>query len=129
MSEYRKKYGWNFPVAIDYQTGKIKMADLKEDIKQSIFILLGTTQGERFIHGSYGCNLPQFIFEPITYELIRKIQQEVATAIMKWEKRIGDTEVDILNDISEDSRIVIHIKYTVLGTNEADQIYYTYGLN
>lgn len=128
MVEYKNR-GWNFPIDVDYQTGNIKMTDLKDDIRQSIFILLSTLPGERLVHKDYGCNLSQFMFEPITYELIRKIHKEVLTAIMKWEKRIQNIEIDILNDVNVETAIVISIKYIIPKIGDVDHIYYTYNLN
>lgn len=128
MYEGMKKAGWNFPVTLDYQTGKIKTTDLKSDIRQSLLILLSTTPGERLIHGDYGCNLSQFMFEPITYELLRKIRYEVLSAVARWEKRISNVDVDILNDANEDSRIVIGIKYMIHPFFEIDEVYYAYEL-
>ena len=123
-----KSYGWNFPVGIDYHTGTICMTDLKSDIRQSLLILLSTTPGERLIHGDYGCNLRQFMFEPITYELIQKIRWMVTNAVSKWEKRISHVEIDILNDAEEESRIVIHIRYSIPSLKQVDAVYYGYSL-
>ncbi len=129
MNQDQKRWGWNFPVGIDYQTGNIEMTDLKKDIRQSILILLSTNPGERLIHGNYGCNLSQFMFEPITYDLLRRIRWEVTTAINRWEKRISQLEIDILNDVAVDSRIVISIKYTIASLQDRDQLYYSYDLS
>lgn len=113
---------------IDKKTGKIKTTDVKEDIRQSILILLSTSPGERLLHGDYGCNLRKFMFEPISFELIKAIQAEVLAAITKWEKRIYHTEVNILSDVEEETRLVISIRYIIPMIQDVDYINYIYDL-
>lgn len=120
--------GWAFPVGVDPHTGKIEMTEQKEDIRQSIRILLSTTRGERLLHPDYGCNLTQFMFEPLNYELVQRIKQEVYTSITKWERRIQNLEINLFQDTAEESRIVIGISYTISGLQEKDEIYYAYDL-
>lgn len=126
--EKRISSGWSFPVGIDSRTGKIKTTDLKEDIRQSILILLHTIPGERLLHKDYGCNLVQFMFEPITYELLKAIREEVLGSILKWEKRVQNVQVDILNDTQEESNIVIHIRYIIPQIMGVDNLNYSYHL-
>ena len=120
--------GWAFPVGVNPHTGKIEMTEPKEDIRQSIRILLSTTRGERLLHPDYGCNLTQFMFEPLNYELVQRIKQEVYTSITKWERRIQNLEINLFQDTAEESRIVIGISYTISQLQEQDEIYYAYDL-
>lgn len=124
----RDTKGWAFPVGVNPHTGKIEMTEPKEDIRQSIRILLSTTRGERLLHPDYGCNLTQFMFEPLNYELVQRIKQEVYTSITKWERRIQNLEINLFQDTAEESRIVIGISYTISQLQEQDEIYYAYDL-
>lgn len=120
--------GWNFPVMVDSKNGKIQTTDLKKDIAQSIQILLSTMPGERLFHREYGCNLQRFMFEPVTYELVKAVRQEVLAAILKWEKRVYDVEVNILHDVEDDSKLVIAISYIIPQIKEVDRMHYVYHL-
>ena len=120
--------GWNFPVMVDSKTGKIKVTDIKSDIRQSIMILLSTVPGERLLHSDYGCNLHRFMFEPITYELVKAIREEVLRSIIKWEKRVYNVDVSVLHDVEDDSRLVITISYIIPEIREADSINYVFSL-
>ena len=124
----RDAKGWAFPVGVNPHTGKTEMTEPKEDIRQSIRILLSTTRGERLLHPDYGCNLTQFMFEPLNYELVQRIKQEVYTSITKWERRIQNLEINLFQDTAEESRIVIGISYTISQLQEQDEIYYAYDL-
>lgn len=120
--------GWNFPVEVDPISGKIKTTDIKEDIKQSILILLGTSPGERLFHKGYGCNLKRFLFEPVTFELIRGIRDEILQTVTYWEKRITAVEVDIENSVDDDSVLVFIINYRIKQTMERDSAVFTYDI-
>ena len=120
--------GWNFPVMVDTRTGKIKVTDIKSDIRQSIMILLSTVPGERLLHSDYGCNLHRFMFEPITYELVKAIREEVLRSIIKWEKRVYNVDVSVLHDVEDDSRLVITLSYIIPEIREADNINYVFSL-
>ena len=121
--------GWAFPISIDEKTGKIKTTTLQEDIKQSVIILLNTVRGERLKHSSYGSQLTRFVFEPISYGLVREIEEEVYETLQYWEKRIEDINIEIFHDKENDTELSIHISYTIAKTQERDVIHYEYSLS
>ncbi len=121
--------GWAFPIGIDEKTGKIKTTSLEEDIKQSVKILLNTVRGERLKHSNYGSQLTRFVFEPISYHLVREIEEEVYNTLRYWEKRIEDIDIEILHKTSNDSELLIHISYMIVETKIRDDINYAYSLS
>lgn len=118
--------GWNYPIRINEKTGHIQKTELKEDIRQSILILLSTTPGERVFHPNFGCNLQKFAFEPITYEFLRRVQEEVYRAIRRFEKRIYNLEVVVERVGEEGNSLVFVIQYDIINLAEKDQIAYAY---
>ena len=58
--------GWRFPVAINL-TGGIASSALEENIRESIFIVLGTAPGERVMRPDFGCRIHDLMFEPNNY--------------------------------------------------------------
>ena len=121
--------GWRFPIGIDEKTGKIKTTSLEEDIKQSVKILLNTVRGERLKHSNYGSQLTRFVFEPVSYSLVREIEEEVYETLHYWEKRIEDIDIEILNEKSNDAQLLIQISYTIIETGTRDDINYEYSLS
>ena len=121
--------GWAFPIGIDEKTGKIKTTSLEEDIKQSVKILLNTVRGERLKHSNYGSQLTRFVFEPISYHLVREIEEEVYETLSYWEKRIEDINIEILHKKSNESELLMQISYTIIETGTRDDINYEYSLS
>lgn len=129
MEEKKKTGGWNFPVRLNPKTGAIEMTEnLEADIRQSILILLNTRKGERMFHQHYGTNLHQFLFEPIRYTLIKNIKEEVQKSIRQWEDRVHHVSVDIFHSEKEDTKLMIHIAYTIRETEEREEWNYLYSL-
>ena len=120
--------GWAFPIGVDSKTGKIKTTNLSEDIKQSIIILLNTVRGERLMHSSYGTDLNRFVFEPISYGLIKEIKEEINSSLDYWEKRIKNIEVNVFNDVEEETQLLINISYDIKETGEREEIDFKYNL-
>ncbi len=128
MERDKETLGWYFPLQVNPQTGSIQTTDLKTDIRQSLLILLSTRKGERLGHKNYGCNLDRFMFEPITYSLIKEVKEEVKRAIKTWEKRVTNVEVKVLNAKEDETMLVINISYVIIDTEELDQFNHIYHL-
>jgi len=74
--------GWGFPPEFNELTLSVNMVSEEEDIRQSLFILLSTTPGERPLNPAYGCDLQSLVFEKISesipnkfYSLTKNIKQ------------------------------------------------------
>jgi uncharacterized protein len=69
--------GWAFPPEFDRNAGAVQMVSGEEDINQSLNILLSTSLGERVMQARYGCNLHDFVFEPLNSSVIGYIRDLV----------------------------------------------------
>ncbi len=119
---------WSFPIEVDPKTGKIKTSSKTTEIRQSILLLLKTIRGERELQPLYGSKLNQFAFEPVSYELIREITEEVIRTISYWEKRVEAVDVQILEQDQENSKLLFQISYQVKETKEREILEYSYRL-
>lgn len=123
MNEF-KKMGWSFPIGVDPKTGKIKINDLKDDIKLSIIMILKTVKGERLVHNDYGSGLNRFMFEPINYDLVKSVREEALTSILRWEHRIYAIDVNVFNDGEDENKLVINVNYIIPLLREKDSVSY-----
>lgn len=55
--------GFAFPPKVDPVTGKFRMTEGEEDIRQAIYIILMTRLKERAMLPDFGCNLQDYIFD------------------------------------------------------------------
>jgi phage baseplate assembly protein W len=119
--------GWRFPVAVN-RTGGIATSSQEENIRESIFIILGTAPGERLNRADFGCDIHDLLFapnNPITAGIAIHYCEE---ALSKWEPRIEDIEVTAAPSQSEPNRLDIRISYVVRGTNRPGNLVYPFYL-
>src|SRR5579871_5081417 len=80
--------GWSFPPTFSRATYSVDMVSDNVDIKESLWILLSTSLGERIMVPQYGTQLWQMVFQNITTSLTTQLEDIVRTAILYWEARI-----------------------------------------
>ncbi len=121
--------GWSFPPVFDKETGTVTMVSDMEDIDQSLNILLSTSLGERVMQPRYGCNLNDYLFEPLNSSVIGYIKDLVENAILFYEPRILAERIEVTAADSFDiieGRFTIEIEYSIPGTNSRFNYVYDY---
>jgi phage baseplate assembly protein W len=121
--------GWRFPVEVDAATGRLRSASSEEDIQQAVRLILLTGKGERMMEPEFGCNIRGFLFGDVDYTTRIQMEEEVRDALIRWEPRITDIEVQVEDDPTEDARLLIRIGYVVRATNNPYNLVYPYYIN
>ena len=116
--------GWKFPVKADPKTGRIETSSYKDDIKESIKIILMTKKGERKMNPNFGCNIYKYMFDVINLTTLKQIEYEVENSIRTWEYRINELEVRAEESREEVGRIVINIEYTIKNSFGVENLEY-----
>ncbi|NIG53824.1 GPW/gp25 family protein [Chitinophaga sp. Cy-1792] len=91
--------GWSFPPEFNNNTGSVLMLEDIDDIYSSLQILLTTATGERIMQPGYGCDMQEFLFEPMDTGMQTLMMEKIDTAVLFYEPRIKvDTlELDTSN--------------------------------
>lgn len=121
--------GWSFPPTFVKETKEVLMTQDEEDIKKSLEILLSTTIGERFLQPQYGCNLDNYVFEPMNAATQTSIKITVKNAILIYEPRIKLVSVQLDNSFINEGRIDIAVEYDIITTNTRFNLVYPFYLN
>jgi phage baseplate assembly protein W len=124
--------GWAFPPAFERETGSVEMVSAYKDIDESLDILLSTSLGERVMQPRYGCELQDYLFEPLSSTVIGYIKDRVRTSILLFEPRIVAEKIEVTADDSFDlieGRFTINVEYTIPGTNSRFNYVYDYYKN
>lgn len=122
--------GWSFPPTFSKINNEVVMVADEVDIQKSIETLLSTTIGERFLQPGYGCNLDNYVFEPLNATVQTLIKITVKNAILLYEARIKllSIKMDSTTFINE-GRADINIDYEIIGTNSRFNLVYPFYLN
>lgn len=119
--------GWQFPVNFS-STGMIRMSSYEADVKEAIWIILGTSKGERVMRPDFGCGIYDYVFAPINTSTMMLIEASVREALVFWEPRIEITSVKAVGDTDEEEKLLISIDYTVRTTNNRFNLVYPFYL-
>jgi len=129
MSSDREELGkgWRFPVAINL-TGGVSSSAYEENVRESIFVILGTAPGERLNRSEFGCDIHNLMFAPngpVTAALARHYVEE---ALIKWEPRIEVLDVIATPSQDEPNRLNVRIHYLIVDTNDERNMVYPFYL-
>ena len=120
--------GWSFPPAFTKNPCLVTMVSGKEDIDQSLKILLSTRHGERIMQPEYGCNLDILLFEPINTTLLSLVKDLIEKAILYHEPRVDLKGIDINSERVNEGLLVINLDYVIRSTNSRYNLVFPYYL-
>jgi phage baseplate assembly protein W len=119
--------GWSFPIEVEEDTGLIKQAKYEDSIRQSIWIILGTSKGERAMRPDFGCGIYDLVFEVNSTTTAGRVAQEVRQALLFFEPRIDLLDVQVGSEQGGEV-MMISIDYQVRATNNVFNLVYHYYL-
>ena len=119
--------GWRFPVAINL-TGGISSSSLEENVRESIFIILGTAPGERVQRKEFGCRIHDLMFEPNNVVTAARAEYFCEEALYKYEPRIAKCEVKAEPNVDEPNRLDINISYRITSQTNVRNLVYPFYL-
>jgi len=119
--------GWRFPVSVNL-TGGVSSSAFEENVRQSIFIILGTAPGERVMRPDFGCRIHDLMFAPNNDVTAVRAAYYCEEAIYKYEPRIAEVAVSAVPNSVEPNRLDLHIIYVIAGTNDKRNLVYPFYL-
>jgi uncharacterized protein len=118
--------GVGFPIEFD-GAGAITTAKYEESVRQSVWIILGTSKGERVMRPDFGCGIYDLVFEVNSSSTSGKIAQAVREALLVQEPRIDVRNVQVTAQDSGQT-LLIQIEYQVRATNNVFNLVYPFYL-
>ena len=106
--EYLGK-GLAFPLQLSVQGG-LQFSSEAQKVKESIWIILRTSLGERVYRPDFGSRLSELVFEPLNSTTLIQIRLYVLEALEVWEPRIEIDRIEAEPDPVR-GRVDIKIEY------------------
>ena len=119
--------GWSFPVALDGD-GRIALAAYEDKVAQSIWIILGTSPGERPMRPDFGCPIQALVFATADSTAAGRAADAVREALVRWEPRIDVLGVSAGTRPDQPSTLVVEVDYRVRATNNVFNLVYPFYL-
>jgi phage baseplate assembly protein W len=121
--------GWNFPVGPDEQGQIASTPDGHASVRQSIWMILSTSPGERVMRPDFGCGLGDLVFGVNNAGTATAVASAVRQALAVWEPRIDVLDVNALPDPAAANVLRIEIDYQVRSTNSRFNLVYPFYLD
>ena len=119
--------GWHFPLTLD-DDGQVKMAPHEESIRQSIWMILSTSRGERMMRPDFGCAIHDLVFGVNSTATAGAVAGAVEDALLEWEPRIDVLAVNAFPAPERPNYLLIEISYQVRSTNSRFNLVYPFYL-
>ena len=118
--------GWKYPVQLE--DGEIALSRYEEDVREAIWIILGTAPGERVMRPDFGCGIHEYVFAPNNTRTTGLVCFQVREALIRWEPRIDLEDVQVWADPRDPTLLHISIDYRVRATDSRFNLVYPFYL-
>ena len=119
--------GLRFPVSINLNGG-VSSSQLEENVRQSIFIILGTAPGERINRAQFGCQIHDLMFAPNNALTAAMAAVYCEEAIYKFEPRVEEVHCQAQPNRDEPNRLDVRIEYVIAGKNDKRNLVFPFYL-
>jgi uncharacterized protein len=119
--------GLRFPVSINLNGG-VSSSQLEENVRQCIFIVLGTAPGERLNRPNFGCQIHDLMFAPNNAITAATAEVYCEEAIYKFEPRVEKVAARAAPNADEPNRLDIRIEYVIAGKNDKRNLVFPFYL-
>jgi phage baseplate assembly protein W len=118
--------GWAFPIRAE--EGAIASAEREEAIRQSVWLILATSPGERPMRPDFGCGMHDLVFAGTDASTAGSVASSVRDALLRWEPRIEVLDVEVTREPSAPTTLTVLVEYRVRSTNNVFNLVYPFYL-
>ena len=119
--------GLRFPVSINLNGG-VSSSTFEENVRQSIFVILGTAPGERLNRPHFGCQIHDLMFAPNNDLTAARAEIYCEEAIQKFEPRVEKVSCQAVPNTDEPNRLDIRIEYIIAAQNHKRNLVFPFYL-
>ena len=119
--------GMKFPPQIDPGTGRFALSAGEQSVRESVYLILMTHQGERWLEPQFGSRMMSYAFMDSSPTTLRMMADELREMILRQEPRVGEVDVDIDTNAKEGC-LLVSITYRVAATNARDTLVFPFYL-
>lgn len=120
--------GMRFPPQIDPGTGRFAVSTGERSVKESVYLILMTSRGERWLEPNFGSSMASYAFMDTSPTILRMLSDELQELLLEQEPRLGSVDVTIDPEV-RDGCLIVSVNYTVAATNREDNLVFPFYLN
>ena len=119
--------GINFPIGVNSATGRFLMSQEEENVKESIYMILMTQRGERFVRPEFGSSLLSCTFMDTSDTEIHMAARTLRDAIEEQEPRVFQVEVNTEKKLHRGC-VIFYVSYRIRRTNVRENLVFPFYL-
>ena len=120
--------GMKFPPQIDPGTGRFAVSTREQSVRESVYLILMTSRGERWLEPNFGSQMASYAFMDTSPTMLRMLSDDLRDLLLTQEPRISDVDVEI-DPETKNGCLLVSIRYTVEATNSRDNLVFPFYLN
>ena len=120
--------GMKFPPQIDPGTGRFSLSSGAQSVRESVYLILMTQRGERWLEPEFGSRILSYTFLDISPTTVTLLTNELRALLLEQEPRISDVQVE-LDPETREGCLIFNLSYTITETNTRDNLVFPYYLN
>ena len=120
--------GMKFPPQIDPGTGRFAVSAGEQSVRESVYLILMTSRGERWLEPNFGSQMASYAFMDTSPTMLRMMSDDLRDLLLTQEPRISDVDVEI-DPETKNGCLLVNIRYTVAATNSQDNLVFPFYLN
>lgn len=120
--------GMGFPPRIDPGTGRFALAAGKQSVKESVYLILMTNRGERWLEPGFGSRMMRYTFMDTSPTVLKMLSDDLRELLLRQEPRISNVEVSISPE-DRSGTLLVDIGYTVAAANSRENLVFPFYLN
>ena len=113
--------GIKFPLQVNQTTGRFLLSQGADNVKESLYLILMTQQGERFTRQEFGSRIMAYPFIETSTTMLNIMAREIQNTILEQEPRIWQVEVEIEPD-QRQGYLQIELRYMLRQTQTKDSM-------
>jgi phage baseplate assembly protein W len=102
--------------------GQLHYPSLETSVHQSIQVILQTRPGEQLMRAEFGAGLENFLHEPNTLTIRRRIRDQITNALTRWESRILLDRVEVEEVSEQPAHLRVEILYRLKRTGVSQRV-------
>ena len=117
--------GMKFPPQIDPGTGRFAVSTREQSVRESVYLILMTSRGERWLEPNFGSQMASYAFMDTSPTMLRMLSDDLRHLLLTQEPRISDVDVEI-DPETKNGCLLVSIRYTVAATNSRDNLVFPF---
>ncbi|MDR0435093.1 MAG: GPW/gp25 family protein [Gracilibacteraceae bacterium] len=119
--------GVKFPPQINRNSGRFALSSGADNVRESVYIILMTARGERWLEPDFGSRLMSYAFIDVSPTMLNMLGAEIRSAILEREPRIAAVDTEFV-ETTADGCLIVNISYRLRADNTVENMVFPFYL-